>query len=487
MEKEVKLKVIEALQEDAYKGIARIDGATMKAIDVRPGDVISIIGNRETVAIVDRAYPADVGEQVIRIDGIIRRNAQTSIGEIVRVKKAKVEKAKKVVLAPAEKHISIRASPGAIDMLKANLLGRAVLTGDLIVAGGVRRKYSRSEIDELLDIFSEALGGAGYSFSGFEMTRFVVASTVPKQAVVITEDTELVINPKAIEIVERKIPEVTYEDIGGLDEEIIKIREMVELPLKHPEIFSRLGIEPPKGVLLYGPPGCGKTLLAKAVANESGSNFILVKGPSLLSMWVGKSEEGVRKVFERAKQVAPCIIFFDEIDAIASRRGLEAGTRVTERVLNQLLAEMDGIEELHDVVVLAATNRPDILDPALLRPGRFDRFVFIGAPNKKEREAIFAVHTRKMPLAKDVKLEELAAKTEGYSGADIEAVCREAAMQALRENINAKAVRKKHFEQALKKVGPSLTKDTIKEYKEIEKNYLKAASSSIERKIGYAG
>ncbi|MCX8194127.1 MAG: AAA family ATPase, partial [Candidatus Pacearchaeota archaeon] len=285
---------------------------------------------------------------------------------------------------------------------------------------------------------------------------------------------------KAVEIIEERVPEVTYEDIGGLDEEIKKIREMVELPLKHPEIFSRLGIEPPKGVLLYGPPGTGKTLLAKAVATESEANFIQVKGPSLLSMWVGKSEEGVRKVFERAKQVAPCIIFFDEIDALASTRGREIGTHVTERVLNQLLAEMDGIEELHDVVVIGATNRPDMLDSALLRPGRFDRIIGIYAPDRNEREAIFKVHTRNMPLAKDVNVKLMAEKTEGYSGADIEAVCKEAGMLALRENINAKEVKKKHFEAALKKIGPSITEETIKRYKEIEKNYLRSAASSLE-------
>ena len=489
-DKFVKLKVMEALQEDAYKGIARIDTATMKQLNVRPGDVIVISGSRETIAIVDRAYPADVGEKIIRIDGIIRRNAKTGIGELVNVIKADVKEAKKVIIAPARKGVIIRAGPGAIDNFKRGLLGRAVMQGDLVVLGGAKRRQElmASSFEDLFDIFGEAFGGMGnFGFPGSEM-KFIVAQTQPKQPVIITETTELVLNPRAVEITEERIPEVTYEDIGGLDEEVKKIREMVELPLKHPEIFSRLGIEPPKGVLLYGPPGCGKTLLAKAVATESEANFIQVKGPSLLSMWVGKSEEGVRKIFERAKQVAPCIIFFDEIDALASKRGIEIGNKVTERVLNQLLAEMDGIENLHDVVVIGATNRPDMLDPALLRPGRFDRIIFTDAPNAWERLEIFKVHTKNMPLAKDVNLKLLAQKKSGYSGADIEAICREAGMLALRENIKAKEVKKKHFEEAMKKFGPSITEETIRRYKEIEKKYLRNASSSLEKPIqSYTG
>ncbi len=756
MAEEIKLRVAESLQDDAYKGIARIDSEIMRKLDVRRGDVIYIKGERETVAMVDRAYPADIGEGIIRIDGIIRRNAKTGIGELVSIRKAEVKDAKKITIAPVQKGIRIQADP---EIFKRGLLGRAVVKADIVVLGGAKRRRDiMSEEFGIEDIFGDLnniFGGAfgNFGFGNLQQMRFVVVSTHPNQPVIITENTEIVVSPKAVEIVEEKIPEVTYEDIGGLEEEIKKIREMVELPLKHPEIFNRLGIEPPKGVLLHGPPGTGKTLLAKAVANESEANFILlngpeimskfygesekrirdifeeaektaptiifideidaiapkreesygeverrvvsqlltmmdglktrgrvvvigatnrpnaidpalrrpgrfdrelsinvpdkdgrlsilkihtrnmplaknvnleelarithgfvgadinalakeaamnvlrrllpkfkmkedepisedilqelkvtskdfeealkivrpsamrevlvetpnvkwndvgglektkqelkeaiewplrypesfkrigirppkgillygppgtgktllakavaneseanfiqVKGPSLLSMWVGKSEEGVRKVFERARQVAPCIIFFDEIDALAGRRGLETGTKVTERVLNQLLAEMDGIEDLTNVVVIGATNRPDMIDPALLRPGRFDRIVLINVPDKKARLDILKIHTRNMPLAKDVKLQEIAEKTEGYVGADIENLVREAGLLALRENMESKEVRKKHFEAALKKVKASIGKGDVERYKKVEENYLKSARAAL--------
>ena len=760
--KTVQLKVVEALQDDAYKGIARIDSEIMRNLEIKRGDVILIKGNRETVAIADRAYPADVGEGIIRIDGIIRRNSRTGMGEVVSISKADVKESKKIIIAPAQKGIMVQADS---ESLKRGLLGRSVVKGDIVVLGGVqrRRDLMAEEFGDLNDVFGDFFNGMGFGNLGGNITqiKFLVINTNPNQPIIITENTEVTLNPKAVEVSDEKIPEINYEDIGGLTDEIKKIREMVELPMKHPEIFDKLGIAPPKGVLLHGPPGTGKTLLAKAVANESdanfillngpeimskfygesekkirdifeeaekasptiifideldaiapkredamgeverrvvsqiltmmdglksrgkvivigatnrvnsidpalrrpgrfdreisinvpgkegrlailkihtrgmpltknvnlnelaaithgfvgadleslakeaamnvlrkylpqmkldeeeqippnvleklivnqedfmealknvrpsamrevlvetpnvgwndvgglgnikqelseavewpmkhaasftrmgirpakgillygpsgtgktliakavakesGANFIQVKGPSLLSMWVGKSEEGLRKVFERARQVAPCIVFFDEIDALAGKRGIETGTKVTERVLNQLLAEMDGLEDLKDVLVIGATNRLDMLDPALLRPGRFDKILLVNAPEEKGRLNVLEIHTKNMPLAKDVKIKELAKKTVGYTGADLEALAREAAMLSLRESLDSKFVEKKHFEEALKKVKPSVSKPTIEVYKKIEDNLLRPSKTPVSVGSSYLG
>ena len=285
------------------------------------------------------------------------------------------------------------------------------------------------------------------------------------------------VQPSLIREIYVEVPEVHWSDIGGLEDVKQQLREAVEWPMKSPEIFEQMGIEPPRGILLYGPPGTGKTLLAKAVATESGSNFIAIRGPEILSKWVGESEKAIRQIFRRARQVAPAIIFFDELDAIAPARGYRHDTSgVTDRIVNQLLTEMDGIEPLRNVVVIAATNRPDIIDPALLRPGRFDRLIYVPPPDEKARLEIFKVHTRNMPLAEDVDLKELARKTEGYTGADIAAVCREAAMIALREEFKVRPIRMKHFLEALKKVPPSLTRDVIERYerlgRELKKTYI---------------
>jgi len=755
----IKLRVSEALQDDAYKGIARIDFDIMRELGIKRGDIILIKGKRETVAIADKAYPADVGEGIIRIDGIIRKNAGASVSENVIVKKAEIIEAKRVTIAPAQKGIMVQGD------LKPGLLGRAVVKGDIVVLGGARRRRDlmSEDMENLFGGFSDFFGDMGFgSFGGLQQIRFLILNTKPSQPCIITENTEVVLSTKSVDISEEHLPEVTYEDIGGLTDEVRKIREMVEIPLKHPEVFERLGIEPPKGVLLHGPPGTGKTLLAKAVANETEANFILlngpevmskfygesekkirdifdeaeknapsiifideldaiapkredvggeverrvvsqlltmmdglksrgkvvvigatnrpnsidpalrrpgrfdreieirapdkngrlqilkihtrnmpltkdvdldalasvthgfvgadiaslakeaamivlrkvlpklelkedepipeevlkelkvvhsdfkealkvvrpsamrevlvetpnikwddvgglegvkqelkeavewplkfpdsftrlgirppkgillygppgtgktllakavakeseanfiqVKGPSLLSMWVGESEKGVKKIFERARQVSPCIIFFDEIDALAGKRGIEVGTKVTERVLNQLLAEMDGIEDLTNVIVIGATNRPDMLDTALLRPGRFDRILLVGAPDKDGREKVFRIHTKNMPLAKDVDVKEIINKTEGYVGADIESLAREAAMLALRENIDTKEVKMKHFEKALEKVKASVSKGDLEKYKRIETDYLRSAKAALEAApVNYLG
>src|SRR3989338_5255028 len=285
MAKELKLKVAEAIQDDVNNGIVRIDSSFLNEIDIRPGEIVEIEGERKTVAIADRAYPGDIGLNIIRMDGIIRKNSKTSIGEIIKARKAQIKEAKKVIIAPARKGIVIRAST---EIFKQGLLGRAVVRGDIVSLGGTRRRRTTmSESPFFEDVFSildESMMGIG-----FGDIKFVVVDTTPKQAVIITESTEVVFNPEAVELKEEMVPGVTYEDVGGLEEEIKKVREMVELPLKHPEIFERLGIEAPKGVLLHGPPGTGKTLLAKAVANETNSHFILINGPEIMSKYYGQS------------------------------------------------------------------------------------------------------------------------------------------------------------------------------------------------------
>ena len=275
-----------------------------------------------------------------------------------------------------------------------------------------------------------------------------------------------------------EIPNVRWDDVGGLEGVKGKLQEMVEWPLNNPKAFERMGIKPPTGILLYGPPGCGKTMIAKAVATEAGANFISVKGPEVLTMWVGESEKKVREIFRRAKQVAPSIIFFDEIDSLAPRRGMSMGSKVTENIVSQILTEMSGLEDMHNVTVMAATNRPDMMDPAILRPGRFDRQVLVQAPDEKARNEIFRVHTKAMPLAKDVDIKKLARDTDGYSGADIEAICREAGLNAMREDMNAKNVKKKHFTEALKEVSASIDPALIKHYESLMESLRRRKSES---------
>jgi len=476
---EVSLKVAEAVQDDVNKGIVRIDTGYMHRIGVKPGDIIAIEGERKTVAIVDRAYPGDIGLNIIRMDGITRRNAKTGIGEIVKAKESEIKEAKKVVIAPARKGVIVRASTATF---RQGLLGRAVLKGDIVSLGGARQRRTTMEsspfFEDIFNVLEEGMGGFG-----FGDIKFVVAETNPKDAVIITEATEIVLNPEAVEVEEEAVPEVTYEDIGGLSDEIKKIREMVELPLKHPEIFERLGIEAPKGVLLHGPPGTGKTLLAKAVANETNSHFIVINGPEIMSKYYGQSEENLRKKFEEAEQNAPSIIFIDEIDAIAPKRE-EVRGEVERRVVAQLLSIMDGLKSRGKVVVIAATNVPNILDPALRRPGRFDREIEIGVPSREGREGVLKIHTRNMPLAKNVNLSELADITYGFVGADLSSLCKEAAMNVLRrvlpelrleeeekipgELLEKLKVTKKDFKEALRVVRPSALREVLVEIPNIK-------------------
>lgn len=421
---------MEALQEEAYKGIVRIDAETMNQIGVRPGDVIEIEGSRITVGIVDRAYPTDVGQAVIRMDGILRRNAKTGIGEYVLVRRAEVKEAKSIQIAPAQKGVVIQADP---EVFKRSLLGRAAVKGDIISPGGTKRRrrtMTGSPYEDIFEVFEQGFMGS-FGFGGL---KFVVVSTSPKGSVIISDDTEVSVSSKAVEVFEEKVPDVTYEDIGGLDEEIKKIREMVELPLKHPEIFERLGVEPPAGVLLHGPPGSGKTLLAKAVANESDANFLLINGPEVVNKYYGETEKRLREIFEEAEKNSPSIIFIDEIDAIAPKRE-ETHGEVERRMVATLLVLLDGLQSRGKVIVIGATNRPNAIDPALRRPGRFDRELTIGVPNRAGRLEVLKVHTRNMPLADSVNLEELADLTHGFVGADLLALCKEAALSVLRRLI----------------------------------------------------
>ncbi|MEM3020608.1 MAG: CDC48 family AAA ATPase [Candidatus Micrarchaeaceae archaeon] len=398
----IELNVVGALVTDDGRGIARIDSKARKLIDVTPGDVIEIKGKRRsTAAIVWPAHSQDEGLDFIRIDGYIRQNIGAGIGDKVFVSKADVKEAEKIVLAPPMNQRT-PISPDFSEYAKNKLEDKPILKGDVVP----------------IPMF-------GYTFN------FIVAQVTPHSIVKVGKNTEVVVRSEPISESVVRIGDVHYEDIGGLKNEIQKIREMVELPIRYPELFERLGIEPPKGVLLYGAPGTGKTLLAKAVANESDANFIDISGPELVSKFVGESEEKLREIFNEAKEKAPTIIFMDEIDAIAPKRE-EATNEVERRMVSQLLTLMDGMSSRGQVIVIGATNRENSIDPALRRPGRFDREIEIGVPDRNSRKEILQIHTRNMPLTEDVNLDELANMTHGYTGADLAALARESAMFTLR-------------------------------------------------------
>jgi len=452
MRTEVQLRVAEAKQRDVGRGIVRLDRETMAKLDVSPGDVVEITGKRTTVGIVWPAYIEDEGKGIIRIDGLLRANAGISIGDIVTVRKADVKPAISVTLAPAEETMFYGMDFNFSTYIRRQLVSRPLTRGDMI----------------LVPVLGTAL-------------KFIVTATRPSRVVRVTEETEIILKPQPVKGLEVEVPRVTYEDIGDLDEAKQKIREMVELPLKHPELFRRLGIEPPKGVLFYGPPGTGKTLLARAVASESGAHFIAINGPEIMSKFYGESEQRLREIFKEAEENAPAIIFIDEIDAIAPKREEVTG-EVEKRVVAQLLALMDGLKTRGQVVVIAATNRPDALDPALRRPGRFDREISFPVPDKRARKEILQVHTRNMPLAEDVNLEKIAEMTHGFTGADLAALCREAAMYALRrilpkidldketippQILEELKVTMKDFTTALKDIQPSALREVYVEVPEV--------------------
>jgi transitional endoplasmic reticulum ATPase len=431
---EVQLRVGDARQRDVGRGIARIDQRTMQKLGISAGDVVEIAGKRTTAAIAWPAYSEDQDRSIIRIDGFTRKNAGVAINEYVVVRPGKVRDALSVVLAPIDMRLNV--DQDFTNFVKNRLMERTFVEGDTT----------------LVMMLGHAI-------------PFTVTKTRPQGIVRITYDTNLqILNEPVPEA--RGMPRTTYEDIGGLREEIQRIREMVELPLRHPEIFQRLGIEPPKGVLLHGPPGCGKTLLARAVANESEANFHSINGPEIMSKFYGESEARLREIFQQAQKDSPSIIFIDELDAIAPKREEVTG-EVERRVVAQLLALMDGLSGRGNVIVIGATNRPGALDPALRRPGRFDREVEIGVPDKQGRYEILQIHTRGMPLAKDVDLKKLSETTHGYTGADLAALARETAMKALRRYLPEISLEEERIPPSVLEKMEILMEDFLNAYREI--------------------
>jgi transitional endoplasmic reticulum ATPase len=428
MSETITLRVVEAPQSDVGLGRARIDTKTRMDLDVDVGDIVEITGKKNTAAKVFRlTFQDDEGKNIIRIDGLVRRNAGVSVGEKVSME----------------------------EFMRRGLLRRPLIKGDAFLVAGIGLMHGQ--------------------------LAFVVASTTPKGIVQITETSALTLLEESVKEAEILTPGITYEDIGGLGEELKKVREMIELPLKHPELFDRLGIDPPKGVLLYGPPGTGKTLIAKAVANEAGANFYSIQGPEIMSKYYGQSEERLRQRFEEAEKNPPSIIFIDELDSIAPRRAEVTG-EVERRVVAQLLTLMDGLSGRGNLIVIGATNREEAIDPALRRPGRFDREIEIGVPDRKGRNEILQIHTRGMPIEggdeKKAKiLEKLAEITHGFVGADLAALAREAAMKTLRrylgeidleKPIPAELVEKMKvtggdFKEGLKEVEPSAMREVMVE------------------------
>ncbi len=451
----IELKVETAYQKDVGEKRARLSRKNMSKLGIQTGDFIEVEGPKGTVVL--KAWPVHMNDEhkdIIRIDGYTREAIGVAVGETVKVRKAKVERGTRVVLAPT---VPLMFDEAFVEYVKENLLYKPVKRGEVVFVH--------------------------YPFFG-EPLKFVVVATQPTQAVYIDETTRFEIKkePVKAEALARGVPRVTWEDIGDLEEVKARIREIVELPMRHPELFKHLGIEPPKGILLYGPPGCGKTLLAKALANEIGAYFIPINGPEIMSKFYGESEQRLREIFEEAEKNAPAIIFIDEIDAIAPKREEVVG-EVEKRVVAQLLTLMDGLKERGKIIVIGATNRVDAVDPALRRPGRFDREIEIPPPDKRARLEILKVHTRNVPLSEDIKLEEIAEITHGFTGADLAALVKEAAISALRrflkeekvdlnkpippEKLKKLKVTKADFMDALRLVHPTLMREVFVEVPEV--------------------
>ncbi len=465
--KGVQVQVANARPEDVGKGVARLSRNVMQAINVREGDALEIAGQRHTAALALSPAPEDEGLEIIRLDGLQRANAGVSAGERVEVRHAQTRPAVRVTIAPAQKNLRLSGSGEA---LRRTLIGRPVVAGDVISTSVYQRPVAHGDgIPE--EVLRHFLQQQSYALQEIRLT---VVGTSPRGIVRIEPDTEIELLPEYAEPKEIRRADVTYDDIGGLGDAVDQVREMVELPLRHPELFQRLGIDPPKGVILHGPPGTGKTLLAKAVANESEATFFSIAGPEIMGSHYGESEQRLRDIFQEAGRRSPAIIFIDELDSIAPKRQ-EVRGEVERRIVAQLLTLMDGLEARQNVVVIAATNRIDALDEALRRPGRFDREIVIGVPDQDGRRQVLGIHTRGMPLHEDVDLDALASTTYGFVGADLAALAREAAMDSVRRvlpQINLRdgiapelladmRVCGADFENALRRIQPSALREIM--------------------------
>lgn len=468
----LRLKVAGLPQQDVGKGIVRLGQRQFRTLGLERGDVVEIIGKRDTAAMAFPAYAEDDGLDIVRMDGLVRSNARVGIGEEVELAKATWQEAKRISVAPAKEGLRVAGSGEA---LRPTLLYRPVVQGDLISTSVFDRRQQPAAADPVMnDLLRNFFQTRTF---GLMEIRLMVTATFPKGIVRVSEATQIELGSEYKEVGERGPIGVTYDDLGGIKSVVEKVREMIELPLKHPELFDRLGIDPPKGVLLYGPPGTGKTLLARAVAHESEAYFTSINGPEIIGHAYGESEERLRQVFEEAEKHAPGIIFIDELDSIAPKRA-EVSGEVERRIVAQLLTLMDGLRARRKIIVIGATNRVDAIDSALRRTGRFDREIEVPIPDREGRLEILQIHTRGMPLGADVELEKIAEVTHGYTGSDIAALAKESALVTLRkimptlnleeqtipqEVLETLTVDRGDFEQALKEVQPSALREIVVE------------------------